>query len=215
VVAIVIAGGAYLVLHKSGSGTPAASNTTSTSTTPAAKPSATKSTGAGAATTGAGTGTATAFTLSTPATAGGYPKGQDPQFLAAAVATAKQITTAVTAGGGGTPKGTPVSAAYTLPAGQVITFVGYTGTFTPAKVETILATLGSDPHAYPAGANGGVLGCANTTTAPDGAVCAWATATTLGVTEFFSATGPETLNAAQAKGAADTLKLRDSVEAKK
>jgi hypothetical protein len=121
----------------------------------------------------------------------------------------------VTSGGGGTAKGAPVSAAYTLPANQVITFVGYTGTFTPAKVATILASLGSDPHTYTAGPNGGELGCGNTTSAPNAAVCFWATSTTLGITEFFTATGPETLVAAQSKGAADTLKLRNDVEKKK
>ncbi len=59
-----------------------------------------------------------------------------------------------------------------------------------------------------------MLGCANTTTAPDAAVCVWATSSTLGITEFFTATGPETLNAAQPKGAADTLNLRADVEKK-
>jgi len=112
-------------------------------------------------------------------------------------------------------KGTPVSAAYRLPAAQVITFVGYQGTFTPAKVLTILATLGSDPNTYSAGPNGGALGCANTKSTPSGAVCVWATASTLGVTEFFDANGPETLNAAQSKGANDTVKLRADVEKKK
>src|SRR6202012_4907203 len=116
---------------------------------------------------------------------------------------------------GGTVTGTRVSAASQLPASQVITFVGYQGTFTPAKVKTILASLGSDPNSYAPGPNGGMLGCANTTTAPDGAVCVWATSSTLGITEFFTATGPETLNAAQSKGAADTLNLRASVEKKK
>ena len=97
-------------------------------------------------------------------------------------------------------KGNPVSAAYQLPASQVITFVGYQGTFTPAKVATILATLGTDPNTYPAGPNGGILGCANTTTTPSGAVCVWATSSTLGITEFFTATGPETLNAGPEQG---------------
>jgi hypothetical protein len=121
----------------------------------------------------------------------------------------------VTSGGGGTVKGNPVSAAYRLPAAQVITFVGYQGTFTPAKVMTILASLGTDPNTYQAGPNGGGLGCANTKSTPSGAVCVWATSSTLGVTEFFDANGPETLNAAQNKGAADTLKLRADVEKKK
>ena len=170
----------------------------------------------GATTTGGGGGATTAaYTLATPATAGGYPLGQDPNFLTASTATAKQITDAVTAGGGGKVQGNPVSAAYRLGSNQVITFVGYQGTFTPDKVQTILATLANDSKTYPAGPNGGVLGCANTKATPSGAVCVWATGSTLGVTEFYSATGPETLNAAQAKGASDTVNLRAGVEKKK
>jgi hypothetical protein len=207
-----------LITHKSG-GSPTAGNTPAggTMTTPAAKPSASKAAGSGTgATSGGGSGATTAaYTLSTPSTAGGYPIGQNPNFVATATATAKQISTAVASGGGGKVTGTPVSASYELPASQVITFVGYQGTFTPAKVETILASLGSDPHTYAAGPNGGILGCANTTVTPSGAVCVWATSSTLGVTEFFTATGPETLNSAQSKGAADTVALRDSVEKKK
>jgi hypothetical protein len=215
VVAVIIVVAVVLVTHKSG-GSPTASNTPTggTVTTPAAKPSASKKTGATTSGGGAGTTTA-AYTLSTPATAGGYPLGQNPHFVATATATAKQITTAVASGGGGKVTGTPVSASYQLPASQVITFVGYQGTFTPAKVETILASLGSNPHTYAAGPNGGILGCANTPAAPSGAVCVWATSSTLGVTEFFTAAGPETLNSAQSKGAADTLNLRASVEKKK
>ena len=107
-----------------------------------------------------------------------------------------------------------MSGSYQLPASQVITFVGYQGTFTPAKVKTILASLGSNPNSYAPGPNGGMLGCANTTTAPDGAVCVWATTSTLAVTEFFDSTGPEALTTSQSKGAADTVKLRADVEAK-
>ncbi|MGH3261777.1 MAG: hypothetical protein ACRDNS_07260 [Trebonia sp.] len=215
VVIVVIAAGAYLVLHKSGNGSSTAG--ANTATTPASKPKTSKSAGSGsnAAKSGAGGTAATAFTLATPATAGGYPKGQDPNDLNAATATAKQITTALSSGGGGTVKGASVSAAYTLPANQVITFVGYTGTFTPTKVATILASLGSDPHTYSAGPNGGVLGCGNTKATPSGAVCFWATPSTLGITEFFNTIGPETLVTFQNKGAADTLKLRNGVETKK
>jgi hypothetical protein len=216
VVAVIIVVAVVLVTHKSGGSTPTAGNTPAggTATTPAAKPSASKGSGTGTKTSGGTGATTAAYTLSTPTKAGGYPMGQDPQFLATATATAKQVSQAVTSGGGGTVKGNPVSAAYQLPASQVITFVGYKGTFTPAKVATILASLGSNPHSYSPGPNGGILGCANTTTAPSGAVCVWATSTTLGITEFFTATGPETLNAAQSKGATDTLKLRADVEKK-
>jgi hypothetical protein len=121
----------------------------------------------------------------------------------------------VSGGGGGTVKGTPVAAAYTLPGNQAITFVGYQGTFTPAKVATLLATLGADAKSYPAGPNGGLLGCANTKTQPSGAVCVWSTSTTLGITEFFSATGPEALTASQSKGADHTVQIRADVEKKK
>ena len=220
VVAVIIVAGVVLLTHKSGGSSPTASNTPAAgATAPSAKPTATGKGSAGTASgagTSGGAGAATAaYTLSTPSTAGGYPLGQDPKFLTTATDTAKQITGAVTAGDGGTVKGTPVSAAYRLPAAQVITFVGYQGTFTPAKVLTILATLGSNPHTYSAGPNGGALGCANTKSTPSGAVCVWATASTLGVTEFFDANGPETLNAAQSKGANDTVKLRADVEKKK
>ena len=215
VIVVVIVIAVVVFTHKSG-GTPTASNTPAAGavTTPATKPSASAAAGKASGTAAGGGATTAAYTLSTPATAGGYPKGQDPNFLATATSTAKQITAAVTSGGGGTVKGNPVSAAYQLPASQVITFVGYQGTFTPAKVETILGSLGSDPHTYPAGANGGILGCANSTTTPSGAVCVWATSSTLGITEFYTATGPETLNAAQSKGADDTVKLRAGVEKK-
>jgi hypothetical protein len=213
VVVVVIAVAAYVFIgHKSSGGTPTASGTSSgsTMTTPAAKPTGSKAAGA------SGAGTTSAYTLSTPSTAGGYPIGQDPNFLTMATTTAQQVSTAVTSGGGGTVTGKPVSAAYQLPDSQVITFVGYQGSFTPAKVKTILASLGTDPNTFPAGSLGGVLGCANTTTSPSGAVCVWSDSSTLGVTEFFSSTAPETLTpgSEQSLGASDTVKLRASVEKK-
>jgi hypothetical protein len=219
VVVVIVVVAVFLVMHKSGGGSPKASNTPAGGgNSAAAKPSATGNsagTGAGTGTAAGGNGAATAaFTLSTPAKAGGYPIAQDPKFLTAATETAQQVTTAVSSGGGGKVSGNPVSAAYQLPAKQIITFVGYKGTFTPAKVEAVLASLGSDPHTYAPGPNGGILGCGNTKTTPSGAVCVWATSSTLGVTEFFTATGPETLNAAQTKGAADTINLRADVEKK-
>jgi len=219
VVAVVVVG-AFLLLHHGGSGKPTASASTGTQTTHATKaPTKKASSKATSKAKGGGTAAAASFVLSTPATAGGYPRGTDPNFLAIASATAKSIASAVGSGGAGTTKGNPVSAAYRLPTNsQVITFVGYRGTFTPKKVATILASLGSDEATYPAGPNGGTFGCGNTTataTVPSGAVCVWSTGSTLGITEFFSSTGPEALTASQSKGAADALKLRNGVEAKK
>ena len=152
------------------------------------------------------------FTLSTPATAGGYPKGSDPQFLAAATTLAQGVVSAIKQGGDGTVHGAPVSASYQLGDAQTMEFVGYQGTFEPTKIAAGLKLVGSDPNTYPAGPHGGVLGCANTTATPSGAVCIWSTTSTLGVVEFFDAQGPETLVTGQPKGASDTVKLRSGVE---
>jgi len=204
VVAIIV--GVVLLTHKSSPSTTGATSTPTVTHSAKPKPSATKPAAPPAA-------TGPLYTLSTPATAGPYPMGQDPQFLAAAKTTSGTIVLAVSSGGGGTVQGGPVSASYQLPTGgQVMEFVGYQGTFNPAKVATILKSLGKDPNSYSAGPHGGVLGCANTPTSPSGAVCVWSTTSTLGVVEFFNAAGPETLTTAQAKGAADVVQLRSGVE---
>jgi hypothetical protein len=212
----------YILMHQhAGGGTPkVASSTLAPGQIPSGSPSTSKATTPAGKTgkTAKTAKTAAGFVLSVPATAGGYPKGADPHFLATAAGTARQVLAGVRSGGAGTPKGSPLSAAYQLPSGsQVITFVGYKGTFNPAKIATILGSFGTDQNTYPAGPHGGAFGCFNSTptaSVTSGAVCVWATKTTLGVTEFFSATGPEALTASQEKGAADTLKLRASVEKK-
>jgi hypothetical protein len=208
----------YILMHQHSGGLAKSGTSSSTlppNTIPSSTPSVAKSTAAAKKPT---VKTTPAFVLSAPATAGGYPKGEDPHFLATATGTAGQILASVTSGGGGAKKGSPVSAAYRLPSGsQVITFVGYKGTFHPAKIATILGSIGSDQNTYPAGPNGGTFACANTAASgstPSGAVCVWATSSTLGVTEFFDVNGPEALTTSQEKGAADALKLRASVETK-
>ncbi len=225
VVAVIIVVAVVVFTRGSGSTPPAASNgpTSSTSAVPTSQSVAASGSGSAAspsasAPAAGGAAAGTAYKLSTPATAGGYPKGTDPHFLATATSTAGQITAAVTAGNAGAITGDAKSAAYKLPVnGQVVTFVGYQGTFNPAKVATVLATLGSDYHSHAAGSHGGDLGCINTKPSAgvtSGAVCVWATGSTLGVTEFFSSTGPEALTASQDKGATDTVNIRGDVEAK-
>jgi hypothetical protein len=98
---------------------------------------------------------------------------------------------------------------------QVVTFVGYRGTFDPAKVMTSMRSFGTTDGTYADTRAGDSIACANTTSSPSGGVCVWATTTTIGITEFFSVSGPETLTASQYRGAADTIKLRASVETKK
>jgi hypothetical protein len=221
---VVLAGGVYLLLHKSNNSNnnnDAAANTTPTSSAPAssgstatAKPK-TKDTTNKSGVTSSPTSSA-GYLLSAPSTAAGYPIGTDPKFLATTKSTVATIEQSAVSGGGGKVSGSPVAASYTLPDAQTIEFVGYQGTFDPTKVMSNLASFGSSEATYPAGPNGGDLACANTTatsSTPSGAVCVWVTKSTLGFTEFFTqADGPESLNSAQAKGAADTVDLRASVE---
>jgi hypothetical protein len=213
VVVVLVAFIAYLFLKPGSSSPSAGTKPTATASThakaPAKKTTATKPPASH-------TTTGKQYTLSTPATAGGFPQGTDPDFLAQATTTAQSIVSAVSSGGGGTAHGSPVSASYRLPTGeQVMEFVGYQGSFTPAKVAAILKSLGSDPASYPAGSHGGVLGCANTPSSPSGAVCVWSTTSTLGVVEFFNVSGPETLTSSQAQGAALVVQLRSGVESAK
>jgi len=228
IIVAAIASGAYLLTHSTGNGLAQSGTTPSAGPKPtiAAKTTAPKTKATAKAKTktktsaGKGATTATAgYLLSTPATAGGYPRGQDPHFLATATTTAQSIVSTVASGGGGAVTGSPVSAAYQLPTNsQVITFVGYKGTFNPAKVATAMGSYGTTDGTYHDAKAGDSIHCANTAATadtPSGAVCVWATATTLGITEFFDASGPEPLITSQAKGAADTEKLRASVETKK
>ena len=231
IVVAAVAAGAYLLTNSGGTtnpnalgATPALTQpTTSGSKAPTTKATAkVKSTAKTKSTTHAkksSTATTADYVLSTPATAGGYPMGTDPHFIATATATAQSIVSTVASGGGGTVKGSPVSAPYRLPTGeQVITFVGYRGTFDPAKVIASMGSYGTTDGTYTDAKTGDSIACANTAATADttsGAVCVWATASTLGITEFFDVSGPEALTASQYKGAADTEKVRASVETKK
>jgi hypothetical protein len=224
VVAVIV--GVYLTTHSQG-GSPNATVTQQANPQPnlggaitAARTPAAKSTAKSKSKSKSGTKTTKSgtadYVLSTPATAGGYSMGQDPDFLATATATAQTILSTVGAAGGGTATGSAVSAPYMLPTGsQVVTFVGYHGTFNPSKVITSMGSFGTTDGTYADAKTGDSIACANTSSSPSGAVCVWATTTTIGVTEFFDVSGPEALTTSQDKGAADTIKLRASVETKK
>jgi hypothetical protein len=222
VVVVVAAVGAYLFIHKpntsnaANAGTPTVSASTHASTAPTKAKPTTKATKAPHTTSSANA--ADRYVLSTPSTAGSYPMGEDPHFLATTTTNATTIEQLAVSHSGGTMVGSPVSASYRLPAEQTIEFVGYQGTFNPKVVMANLASFGSGEKTYSAGPHGGQMACANlpaTMTTTSGAVCVWVTASTLGVTEFFDISGPEALTTAQAKGASDTLALRSSVETHK
>jgi hypothetical protein len=158
--------------------------------------------------------TAAGFVLSTPATAGGYPlMTAIPSYVQGpSSTTAQAIRSAAVSDGGKVTS--HVSAAYQLKEGQVMSFTGYEGTFSPAKVIASLASLGSNGSTYSAGKDGGKLACAVAPGAQPGTVCVWVTTTSLGITEFFSSTGPENV-LDQAKTASDTRNFRADVETRR
>ncbi len=148
VVLIVIAAGAYTLIHKS-SGSNAANGTTAT-VSPSTPTTAAKAT-ATAKSRVTGSATTDGYALSTPSVAGGYPIGKDPDFLATATAAATTIEHTAVSGNGGTVTGKPVAASYTLADEQAIEFVGYQGTFNPKAVMTNLGSFGSSEATYGAG----------------------------------------------------------------
>ena len=196
-----------------------ATSRASSAVSPSVSPSAAASSAASSA-----AGSAAGYVLSAPGTAGGYPAGNDPQFIGLAAPNAQTISSSVAGADAGSIASGPVSAPYELPiGGQVLAYFGYQGTFTPARVMAMLSTLGTDQHDYPAGSHGGELNCFNLFGNDDPAdpetesatICVWATTSTLGVTEFFSSSGPEVLTSSQGAGAAIVEKLRSGVETAK
>lgn len=203
----IVGAGAFLVLRKH-STTPQSLPPT---TVPRTSPSAAQHP-AGSTTPATGT----AYTLSTPATAGGYQKlTTTPPSSVGNVATATATSVrqqAVTVGGKVTGQ---VTGYYQLSSGQVMSFAGYEGTFDPAKVLASLGRVGQGGQTYSAGSHGGDLACIPSAGTPGGTVCVWVTTTTVGVTEFFASTGaPETVTD-QSKAAQDTVNFRADAEAAK
>ena len=208
VVVLAIAAGAYLVLRKHGA-TP--TNATPPTTAPRTTPSASHPASGRAAQPATGT----AYTLSTPATAGGYPRlaTAPSSVTSTATATAQSVREqAVNSGGKVT---TQVSGYYQLSSGQVMSFAGYEGTFNPAKVLASLGQVGQGGQTYSAGTHGGDLACIPSAGTPGGTVCVWVTTTTLGVTEFFASTGAPENVTNQSKAAQDTVNFRADAEAAK
>ena len=226
VVVVAFVAGAYLLTHDKGTSVtatgaqadpqPVAGGQKIAAASPT--PTATKSKSTGKSKSGTSSTTSSAdYVLSTPATAGGYPMGTDPEFLATATTTAQGILSAVSSGGGKVT-GSAVSAAYRLPNAQVVTFVGYHGNFTPSKVISSMGSYGTTDGTYRDAKAGDSIACANTAASgstTSGAVCVWATSTTIGVTEFFDVSGPEALTSSQFKGADITEQVRAGVETKK
>jgi hypothetical protein len=212
VIALVIAGVEFLAgSHGNSTASTTKPNIRSTATGAATK-DATPSAGPKASATHKPTARKkTGYLLAAPGTAGGYARLTPvPSYVRGpAGSTAQAVRGSVVSNGGKVTS--KLAAAYQLSGGQVMTFTGYEGTFSPAKVIASLSTLGMNVHTYTAGKDGGKLACAVTSGTQSGTFCVWVTSTTLGVTEFFSSVGPEAVSN-QSKTASDTLNFRNDVE---
>jgi hypothetical protein len=180
-------------------------------TTAAARPSGTAA--------GGGTAGAASYVLSAPATAGGYSRTAkvSPTVQEIGQGGATELMTTVEAGGGKTTGN--VSAEYLIAGDQVLGYAGFNGSFSPQKVisDFRVGATGVTPES--AGPHGGQLACGQVTvTQPastTGEACVWATASTLGMVEFYGNSGGALETVTPAKAGADTLKFRDGVEGAK
>ena len=206
---LAIAVGAFLVLRKHSTTPPASMSPTT------APPQTTPSSSHPASGQATPPATGPAYTLSTPATAGGYPQlaAASSSVTSTATATAGSVREQAVNSGGKVTK--QVSGYYQLSSGQVMSFAGYEGTFDPAKVLASLGQVGQGGQTYQAGAHGGDLACIPSAGTPGGTVCVWVTTTTLGVTEFFAPNGAPENVTNQSKAAQDTVNFRADAEAAK
>ena len=169
---------------------------------------------ANASTTGGGTAqtppaTASAsYKLVAPATAGSFTAVK---HVPAAVASAAQTVAGTLKGqvvstGSGTVTST-VTSAYQVTRNLLATYVGYNGTFNADLIAQTFGTEATNPATLNPGSHGGRMGCGEFN---KGTLCVWVTGTTLGVIEYFDATGQAAVPAATAASAA--MNIHDSVE---
>lgn len=222
---VVVAGLAFAavkLIHVGGGAPAAAPAPLPTSTQNATGPAVTPTTAAASPTaTAAGGATAgtVSYLLSTPATAGGYnrvtPVAATVQAIGSGGST--ELMTAVEGSGGKTTSN--VSAEYMIVADQVLGYAGYNGSFDPQTVISDFKAGASGVATEPAGPHGGQLACGQVTvTSPastTGEACVWATASTVGMVEFYGSNGGALEKVTPAKASADTLKFRADVEAAK
>jgi hypothetical protein len=163
--------------------------------------------------------TLSGYLLTTPATAGGYTRTSPMSATVTAIGTsgADQLMTAVEAAGG-QPSGN-VSGQYLILGDQYLGYAGYNGTFSPAAVLAAFKAGASSVTTEDAGPHGGAMACGEVSVtspvATNGTACVWATATTVGMVEFYGSGGSALESVLHPKAAADTMKFRTDVEATK
>jgi len=127
------------------------------------------------------------------------------------------ITNKLASSGAGTPAKSVVgiydmgtSSSLASPSYKGLVFVGYDGTFTPAKViKLVQKNLVSTRVVVDAGPHGGQMMCGyNTVSGAAASECVWATKTTVGIVEFYNHGHP-----AKVAGFGKlALEVRDAVE---
>jgi hypothetical protein len=126
---------------------------------------------------------------------------------------AEGLEAQVTRNGAGTATGHVSSAYYVSttdpnsPAFKVAIYIGFNGTFTPAKVIQQFVAGDAGARTVAPGPHGGDMACGEFN---GGSICLWSTGTTLGMVEFRGATGAIVLPTATASPL--TLKIRNSDE---
>ncbi len=90
-----------------------------------------------------------------------------------------------------------------------VVFVGYDGTFSPARAIKVIRAHLAHTRVEPAGAHGGKMVCGyDTSSGSDASMCVWVTPTTLGSVQFLAGD-----NTVKYPGAAKlALKVRNAVE---
>jgi hypothetical protein len=193
----------FLVVHvtkSSGGNTAGGTSTPSTSTT------------------AGGTAAGQAYVLTQAPSVGTYPlnKPATIQVSGAVKAASAKLTGKMAATGAGKP-GKSVIGIYNMgtttslasPGYKGLIFVGYDGTFKPAKLIKLVRKDLVSSRLVSAGPHGGQMVCGyDTTNGAPASECVWATTTTFGVVEFYS--NGRTVKVGGAPGLA--LKVRDAVE---
>jgi hypothetical protein len=188
-------------------------------TTPAVTPTTTAAASPSSTAAGAGTAGTAPYALSAPATAGGYSQTSQVSATVKEIVqgSAAELMRAVEAAGGKTTSN--VSAEYLIAGDQVLGYAGYNGSFSPKAVISALRAGAAGVTSESAGPHGGQLACGQVTvTQPEsttGEACVWATASTVGLVEFYGNSGGALETVTPAKAGEDTLKLRDGVEGAK
>ena len=166
----------------------------------------------------AATASTAKYVFSKPAMAGHYPLNPTAttDFSTSGQTRAAQVVQKIKAQGAGSP-GTSVFAVYSLNSEpessslfKAVEFVGYDGTFIPAKVIAYEKTQLASTSMVSPGSHGGQMMCGEDTSSGSGnTVCLWVTSTTFGEVDFVAG---QSLTKFAGDASVIALDIRNAVE---